>query len=53
MSDAVQEFLKKIGPRQLTAEEARQLQLLRIQAGETGNSGLIEALADDVDERKK
>jgi len=51
MSDAVQEFLKKIGPRQLTEEEARQLQLLRLKAGEKGIGGVIDALAEEAEKK--
>ena len=46
MSDAVQEFLKAIGPRKLTDEEARQLHLLRIREGHDDGLGFIQILAE-------
>lgn len=52
MADAVQEFLKKIGPRELTAAEARELQLLRLKAGHPGNTGVLDVLSGK-DEKKK
>ena len=53
MSDSVQEFLKKIGPRKLTDDEARQLQLLRIKEGHPSNTGFIEILAERAKAKKK
>lgn len=47
MSKSVQEFLKKIGPRELTAAEARELQLLRLKEGHPGNTGVVEILGGE------
>jgi hypothetical protein len=52
MADSVQEFLRKIGPRKLTEEEARQLQILRIREGADDDTGFIEILADRAKSRK-
>jgi hypothetical protein len=51
---AVQEFVSRIGPRELNREEARELQLLRIRPGLAGAiAGLIEKLlADDAGSRE-
>ncbi len=42
MTDPVAAFLDKIGPRALTSDEARQLQLLRVQLGLEKGSSVIE-----------
>lgn len=52
MAESVQEFLKKIGPRKLTDEEARQLQMLRLKEGHDGDTGFIEILADEARGKK-
>ena len=44
----VQEFLDEIGPRALTAEETRQLHIMRLQEGADGNSGI----ADEITKEK-
>ena len=47
MTSAVEEFLKNIGSRPLTDQEARELRLLRIKEGEGGGiSGLLDALEE-------
>jgi hypothetical protein len=56
MATSVQEFLKKIGPRELTDAEARELQLLRLKEGHKGNSGVLNILAgkdEKKDDKKK
>ncbi len=45
MSDKVKEFLDRIGPRELTPAEARELHILRLKEGATRNSGVAEALS--------
>lgn len=45
-----QEFLEQIGPRALTAEETRQLHILRLQEGAEGNSGIA---AEIIKEKAK
>ena len=35
MKDKIEEFLKNIGPRTLTLDEARELHILRLKAGDT------------------
>lgn len=52
MTDAVQEFLRKIGPRALTDAEARELHLLRLKSGHTGNSGVLDVLAGKDGKKK-
>lgn len=52
MAESVQEFLKKIGPRKLTDEEARQLQMLRLKEGHDDDTGFIEILADEAKGKK-
>jgi hypothetical protein len=50
MSESSHEFLAKIGPRQLTDEEARQLHLLRIREGKASSIiGVIEKLAAEAE----
>ena len=51
MDETVQEFLKRIGPRRLTEEEAGYLQLLRIREGHDDELGFVEMLAERA--RKK
>ena len=51
MSDAVKAFLDKIGPRALTSEEARELQLLRVKLGLDKPGGVIENI-NTHDEKK-
>jgi len=48
MTDAVAEFLKKIGPRKLTDDEARQLHILKLQQGTASNSGAAGILSAQV-----
>ena len=52
MTETSEDFLKKIGPRKLTAEEERRLHLLRLQEGKTGTSGFIEILSSRAAARK-
>jgi hypothetical protein len=51
MSEKVEDFLKKIGPRDLTDAEARALLLLRLEEGEEvqGIGGLTTSLAKGED----
>jgi hypothetical protein len=51
MADAVKKFLAAIGPRRLTDEEARQLQMLRIEDGHDDDTGFIEILAERAAKR--
>jgi hypothetical protein len=53
MATSVEEFLKKIGPRQLTDAEARELQLLRLKEGHKGNTGVLDILSGKTDEKGK
>jgi hypothetical protein len=50
----IADFLRKIGPRQLTAAEARELNLLRLKHGLPGASatGIAAELAGDTDSRE-
>ena len=52
MAETVQEFLKKIGPRKLTDDEARQLQMLRLKEGHDDDTGFIEILAEEAKGKK-
>ena len=50
MSESSQEFLAKIGPRQLTDEEARQLHMLRVREGQASTiTGVIARLAAEAE----
>lgn len=50
MASKVQEFLEKIGPRELTDAEAKQLHLLKIREGKASTaSGVIEKLAAEAE----
>jgi hypothetical protein len=50
MSESSQEFLARIGPRQLTDAEARQLHILRIREGKASSIiGVIERLAEEAE----
>ncbi|MBI1216527.1 MAG: hypothetical protein GC185_12010 [Alphaproteobacteria bacterium] len=54
MTDAVQEFLDKIGPRKLTEEEARALRLLKLRAGlAPDDSGLLDKMSEKLAAQKK
>lgn len=52
MSKSVQEFLKKIGPRPLTHEEAVELEALRQQAGEAAPFNLAEEILKGIEKEK-
>lgn len=50
--DEIQSFLAKIGPRALTDQEAKELQLMRIRAGKGQTaSGVIEKLAREAEDK--
>lgn len=53
MSKSVQEFLKKIGPRPLTHEEAVELQALRQQAGEATPFNVAEEILKNIEKDKE
>lgn len=52
MSKSVQEFLKKIGPRPLTHEEAVELEALRQQAGEATLFNVAEEILKAAEKEK-
>ena len=50
MSESSQEFLARLGPRQLTDEEVRQLHILRIREGKASTiTGVIARLAAEAE----
>lgn len=52
--DPVQEYLDKIGPRPLTHDEARELEIIRIRAGKSqGMSDYVEKLAAEAKAAKE
>jgi hypothetical protein len=51
-TDKIQEFLRAIGPRELTDEEAKQLHILRIRSGKARSSGVIEKLAEEAERQE-
>jgi hypothetical protein len=54
MSERSQEFLARIGPRQLTDAEARQLHMLRIREGKASTiTGVITRLAEEAARAQK
>ena len=51
--DPVQEYLEKIGPRPLTHDEARALEIIRIRARKGGDmTGYVEKLAEEAKAEK-
>jgi hypothetical protein len=54
VSKTAAEFLKNIGPRDLTREEARALRLLRLEEGQSphGASGVEKVLAADAEKEE-
>ena len=52
--DKIQEFLARIGPRELTDAEAKKLHLLHIRAGKSASiSGMIAKLAAEAEPRQE